>query len=148
MPVTLVRMEEHAQIGWMGTSVPAQWDTMECIVKPVSFYASITVMIIVIISSCILLLALLYDFSITLKLPCKLKLVYFPLQSTNVPVTLVRMEGLAQIGWMGTSVPAQQDTQEHYARLVSFYAIMIMIMIVICSCSCCYFAQRTGHNSM
>ena len=42
------------------------------------------------------------------------------------------MEDLAQIGWMGTSVTAQQDTQEHYAKLVSLNAsIMILIMIMI-----------------
>ena len=36
---------------------------------------------------------------------------------------------------MGTYVDAQQDTQEHYAKLVSFNAsIMIMIMIIISSC--------------
>ena len=53
----------------------------------------------------------------------------------NVPVTLVRMEGLAQIGWMGTYVDAQQDTQEHYAKLVSFNAsIIIRIMIILSPC--------------
>ena len=58
-------------------------------------------------------------------------MVVFPLQiSTNVPVTIVRMEGLAQIGWMGTSVPAQKDTQECIVKPVSFYA-SIMIMIII-----------------
>ena len=45
VPVTLVRMKENAQIRWMGTSVTAQQDTQECIVKPVSFYASIMIMI-------------------------------------------------------------------------------------------------------